>query len=545
MVGWRKQSAAIGSGTPDPSMDAAATQPVPSPIVANKPAPGLTGPKGLAPRTSYSRVNTGAPPTPDAGASGQKASQPRGLEFLPTKVAHKEKISMTTTMMQRPNLHDLIKEAMEGTASKVDISAEAMRQLENVGATTLAHTKTASAAPAQSSRVPTEYLHKLAGALDHMVKTASEGTTTIQPGKGPNALEVLETTSAGENVDVNMGGARAKIPTSPAMESSGVAKDPANAMATNATMSHPEQPEDPMHNEKSAAALYAKNLAVFGIKTAADKDDKSKTLSTGEKVLSGVLGGAGAYMGARDARAEGKSALKGGAIGALKGVPGGLVGSMAGGQAGHHIGKAVGGDKGALVGQLLGGVAGQTAGQIGSYKLLSGKKKEASILERNLAVMGIAKQAEDAINPAQISAGKTETGATPPEGVSASEEAGPSEPSDVNSQKSMISSNEAAINYTRRQAKADPKKDAGHLLNEPALSASTDTVLNEAFDHTSQAGAKIASSRMRTAAAQALLSKLAEDAKGDAKKKEKLSQGLGTPAGQSGFNAGAMGPSGM
>ncbi len=521
MVEWRKQSAAIGSGTPDPSMDAADTQPVPSPIVANKPAPGLTGPKGLAPRTSYSRVNTGAPPTPDAGASGQKASQPRGLEFLPTKVAHKEKISMTTTMMQRPNLHDLIKEAMEGTASKVDISAEAMRQLENVGATTLAHTKTASAAPAQSSRVPTEYLHKLAGALDHMVKTASEGTTTIQPGKGPNALEVLETTSAGENVDVNMGGARAKIPTSPAMESSGVAKDPANAMATNATMSHPEQPEDPMHNEKSAAALYEKNLAVFGLsKEALDKKRIVEAASSAGKKAKDVLTGAKARSLYHDLKAN---------DGAL---PSAVKEPMKA-QLKKEVGKTVGAYAG------IGGAAALAA------KAATGKKKEASILERNLAVMGIAKQAEDAINPAQISAGKTETGATPPEGVSASEEAGPSEPSDVNSQKSMISSNEAAINYTRRQAKADPKKDAGHLLNEPALSASTDTVLNEAFDHTSQAGAKIASSRMRTAAAQALLSKLAEDAKGDAKKKEKLSQGLGTPAGQSGFNAGAMGPSGM
>ncbi len=58
---------------------------------------------------------------------------------------------------------------------------------------------------------------------------------------------------------------------------------------------------------------------------------------------------------------------------------------------------------------------------------------------------------------------------------------------------------------------------------------------------------------MRTAAAQALLSKLAEEAKEEAegkkdgkkKKKEKTSMGLSTPSGQSGFQASSVGPMGM
>ena len=350
---------------------------------------------------------------------------------------------MSTTMMQRPNLHELVKEAMEGTASKVDISAEAERQLANVGE---GQVKTASSQAGDAS-VPTEYALKLAGALDYMLKRAEEGTTSIQPGKGPNTLDVLDVAASGPPIDVNQGQAKTQIPMTPPMESSGVAKDPSNAMATNDEMSHPEQPVDPMMNEgtKAAHVLYQQNRAALGLQK----------------------------------------------------------------QAGWKGGGS-------------------------------------SLLARNFTALGLYKQAEDAINSASVSAGKTETGATPPEGASASEEQVPSEPSDVNSQKAMIASNQAAIDYTKRQAKADPKKDVGHVVDEPAMSASTDTTLNQAFEHTQQAGAKIASNMMRTAAAQALLSKLAENAKVEAKsKKEKNSMGLSTPAGQSGFQAGSTGPGGM
>ena len=81
-------------------------------------------------------------------------------------------------------------------------------------------------------------------------------------------------------------------------------------------------------------------------------------------------------------------------------------------------------------------------------------------------------------------------------------------------------------NYTKRQAKADPKRDLEQLITEPALSASTDKTLDMAFDNTNAAGAKIAAARLtKTAAAHALLLKLAEEACDDKKvKKEKNSQ---------------------
>jgi hypothetical protein len=73
--------------------------------------------------------------------------------------------------------------------------------------------------------------------------------------------------------------------------------------------------------------------------------------------------------------------------------------------------------------------------------------------------------------------------------------------------------------------------------------------LAKTLDHTQQAGVKISHDLTKTAAAQALLYKLAEEAcgeKDDKKKKEKQSQlgGLGDAAGQSGFSASGL-PTGM
>lgn len=467
MAKW-KLAEAIGSGTADPVANEAAVHPVPPLAVANKPAPGQRGPAGLAPRTSYTRVNTGAPPMPDAGAQSQKSLQPRGLESLP-KLAHEE-FSMTT-MMQRPTLQDLVKEAMEGTVHKIDISMEAERQMANAGSVVREQTKTASVAAAHT---PTDYVQKLANALDYIVKTSSEG---VGVGAGPNALPVLQTTSSEENVDVgDMGEAHNTIPMTPAMQSSGVAPDAATAMATNDSANFPAQPVDPMGNEK-AASLHARNRAVLGLnKTAVD----SEALTD-------------------------------------------IAGFQA--QHGYTPEEAVEHFKREQLG-LAGGMLGVTGAAAAAALKGKGKgsNKTASILRKNFLVLGLAKQAQDL-----------------PEGVSASEEQAPSVPSDVARQESMISSNAAAIDYTRREAKSDPKSDLGKVLTEPALTSSTDSTLNQVFDHTQEAGAKISSDLMRTAAAQAILAKLAEAAKVDVKRaKEKQSQGmpgLTSPSGQSGFTS--------
>jgi hypothetical protein len=188
----------------------------------------------------------------------------------------------------------------------------------------------------------------------------------------------------------------------------------------------------------------------------------------------------------------------------------------------------------------------------GSVKELP--KEAQSTYARNLMAVGLYKQAEDAINPAKIKAGPADAqGATPPKGASPSEEGVPSEPSDVTSQKNkMLSSNQAAIDYTKRDAKGDPKKDVGDVLKEPAQTKSTDSVLEQALDHTSQAGAKISSADMtRLAGARAVLQKLAAAHQPPAKKvKKSMVPGMGggqppasspqlpsTPSQSSGFTA--------
>lgn len=128
----------------------------------------------------------------------------------------------------------------------------------------------------------------------------------------------------------------------------------------------------------------------------------------------------------------------------------------------------------------------------------------------------LAKMAEDAINPASIKAGSD----VPPDATQAGEGV-PPQPAEVSKQESMVGSNDAAMNYTKQQAKAVPKARMGEVLSEPAQKKSTDPVLHENLDAASGAGVKL-SSVEKAAAARALLQKIAEEgAKEDASPEEK------------------------
>jgi hypothetical protein len=67
--------------------------------------------------------------------------------------------------------------------------------------------------------------------------------------------------------------------------------------------------------------------------------------------------------------------------------------------------------------------------------------------------------------------------------------------SDGNQGRRLISSNEAAINATKRDAKGPVKSQLSEVLEEPALSSSTDPVLNNNLQNTGKAGVKIAAAR--------------------------------------------------
>jgi hypothetical protein len=128
------------------------------------------------------------------------------------------------------------------------------------------------------------------------------------------------------------------------------------------------------------------------------------------------------------------------------------------------------------------------------------------------------KQAEDAINPAQISAGA----AVPPETSASGEPGGQPVGGAPNGNTGLVSSNESAINYKRNAAYSGRKADLAKYWQEPALSSATDTTLQQAFSHTGEAGTKFGSApTIKVAAARALLLKLAEQAEEKKAEKEK------------------------
>ena len=395
-----KQADSVGSASPDPAVDAAAAESIPAPSISNKPPPGQTGPRGMQSRQTYSRVNTGTPQTPEAGASAQKNMAPGGLDFLPKL----SEARMNTT--PRPTIQDMVKAAMAGAISRVDITNEAIHQYGG-------EVKTASA-EYEGQSLPTDLINKLADALGYVADQIEKGaaiefsggsTAGVGAGEGPGHLHVMQAEVISSKNPSQPGQTGGRDQAGAPMESGATKTAPTNAMGTNESMRHPEQPADPM-NGKTAGALAAANL-----------DRLSK---------------------------------------------------------------------------------------VGSVQ----KTSSATQYVRNVFAQ-VVKQAEDAMNPAQISAGK-EPG--PAASGTASGEAVPTQPADVNAQTRLIESNMAAINYTKREAKRDPHEDARRVFNSPVMK---DPVLDQVWANSGKAGVKTSSRNdvVKIAAARALLSKLSASVK--------------------------------
>lgn len=455
-----------------------------------------------------------------------------------------------TTMKERPLLQDLVKGAMAGANQRLSVNLEAARQESRRGST-----KTASAAPADlTTHVPTELAVKLADALGYIGGELRK-EADLMPGEGPNALQVLEATSSEKNIDAGESGqatSQNQPPQSPPLQPDKVQEGNAGTgLQTNDETTHGEQPESPI---KNAAALAQSNLDRLQKMAKEEKPE-------GHHIRRALLGNA--TSSAIEAEKGKKLKAFGGALKhevgqSLKGT---AIGGAAGAALGAGIGALKGGKSGAGTGALLGLAGGSQVGNIaGSIRgrhgeeasRLHGEHSKHKSKESSGLVALIRKTAEDAINPATISAGKDQTGL--PDGASASGEGVPSEPADVNSQKNLISSNEAAINYTKGQAKADPKKDVNQVLNEPALTSSTDKVLDKVLDNTGAAGVKISSApagglrktAMQVGAARVLLGRMLKQAEADCSKepgKDKKSTGLApsTPQAATGANAATMG----
>lgn len=439
-----KRAEATGVPYADSAVTQASMAPVPAVAVGNKPAPGQTGPKGMAPRTNYSRVNAGSSPTADLGASTQKSLSPDSQSFLPHKVAHPEVYMSAVTHTM--TIHDLVKAAAAGVADRVAATQEAERQ-------TVAPVQATKVASATDDSIPTAYVDKLAEAMEFVVKEAA-------PGEGPNALMVTDSHVGGKNPFTPGSQGQATpahvVPKDPGLHTpSEVSKGPANALADNGSMKHPAQPV-------KLSSVTADELRKALATKVAAKEEPAKEMCKGcgkEK----------------DACSCAKTAS------AAEGVNPKLV----------------------------------------EY------------------FMRTVKLAEDAINPAKISAGA----AVAPE-TSASGQAGGAPAGGMpKGNTSLIASNDSAINYTKRDAKSGTSSAMGKLLTEPALSAAHDKTLNMAFANTPKAGVKIAGADpTRTAAARVVLEKMAAEAEEDAKKKKKESGGGFTapPVGGVAGSAGGM-----
>lgn len=387
------------------------------------------------------------------------------MNMLPVKQASVNQMGENTT--RRMSLQEMVKAAHQGVVTNARIRAEAGRQFGT--------TKEASA-PVQkvASGYSVEYVEKLAQAVEYMNeldKQANDGVT--EPGtpsahqgvgEGPNALEVSQARSGTNAIDAGATGSATPAHQSPKTPASGTHSG--NSHDPGTALETNETTILPSYPVKLSGAAPIEMIR----KTAGLRDIAHGVGDAAKETLHNVAKTPGTHMLAFGA------------------------GAAAG--AHHHAKKEASGIDSRLVDFVLG--------------------------QRKLAAE---KVAEDAINPAQISAGP----AVPPDTSESGEQGGAPAGGQPEGPRGLVGSNASAIDYTKGEAKTQTvKSDMKPIVSEPAMSSQHDNVLQKALDHTGQAGVKISSADQatKTAAARALLEKLAADV--EAKKEKKSNMGPGT-----------------
>ena len=437
------------------STGATAAFPVPTPSVSPTFAPGKQGPKGVSPRQNYSRVNTGVVPPPDAGAADQKSMAPRGAEMLPKRASAGEE--NMSKMTGQPMLQDLVKAAMVEGASRVRVSEEARLQQE----------KTAEEKCADCG------MEKHSGACK--TKKASVGVLADDGGrteKLAGALDFLAEMLLKEGASLaGPHNLTEHLQTGPPGVSEATASKPLpdhKGQGVHVVPMHPGE-QKAMKSEHGGTQME-------------NTQDHAPELKHQQiqRNYGGKHASVGAFIKAKLASDEHeKKETKG-----LEEVKKGL----------------------------------ETAEKAHKSEP---ENKEGSAPPMDLVsymTQQVEKQAEDAINPAQIAAGK----AVPPETSEAGQPGGAPAGGAPEGKTSLVASADAARNYTKGDAKAPEKKELQKYYSEPALSGEHDTVLRVAFEHSGQAGTKFgsapeggakpsqaAASSVKTAAARVLLSELA------------------------------------
>lgn len=448
----------FGEG-PQPGFQTAVA-PVPQVEIKTSLAPGKRGPIGMGPRNDFSKVNTGTTPAVDTrGGAGDLAPDSAGM------LQKRASEGSMGSMAARPTLHEMVKKAMAGAVKSVDIGREASRQATSMGE------KTASASAQEASTSGRKLdVEKLAGALDFVASELRKEGASLGGayhltehkggvGTGPGALKVTESAVPG------------KDPITPNSQGHGHTAQvgPGGALQK----STPAGPQTQMENDKDHAPGGAGHqpLAMVNQKTGSaekkcEKCGKEKCSCGDSKMASAIRERFAKVAGIKTGSAESQETA-----------------GMAEAKKGLEKAEA-------------------------AHKSEPENKKEASgFLGLATAMFPTVKVAEDAINPAKISAGA----AVPPDTREAGQAGGIQA---KGSGPGMVSSNKGAIDYKKGTAKAEAKNDSNKYWTEPALSGGTDKTLAMSFKHTGEAGTKFASAegQTKTAAARALLSKLAEAA---------------------------------
>ena len=430
--------------------------PVPTPSIEPTFAPGKRGPAGMGGRTNYSRVNTGAPPQPDAGASAQKAMPPRGAEMLP-KIAGEGSMGK---IAGRPGLQQLVKSAMATSASRASVTAEARIQSEK-----LASGSTEEPTATRQKLAGEQAVEKLAGALEFLAEEFSKEGASL--GGQYNLTEHLQESPPGvmearssTPLPDHKGQGKNVVPMHPAMQKDLPAERGATQMEDNMDEAHhlKKRQIETNYGKKTAgvAGLIRSKLAEK------DKHEKEE-----DKGIAEAKKGLEKMERAHESEPENKGEKK---------------------EAAQEKCAKCGKEKEKCA--------------CGGAKMASGE----SLVDYFLRTT---KVAEDAINPAKISAGP----AVPPETSEAGQPGGHPVGGSPKGPTNLVGSTDEARHYTKGDAYKNRREDLRKYFEEPAMSAEHDKTLQVAFENTGKAGPKIASVEgvgTKTAAAKVLLAKLAQ-----------------------------------
>lgn len=448
-------------------------------------------------------------------------------------------------------LQDLVKQAQANAMDRARIAKEAAAQQKQSSGGDCGNDSCGSKKEKDScgskmgsaEEVTTDYAMKLASAVEYAIpyipKLAAPQAppprmteTHQEPGKGPNALHVMESAVGGSPPGPGQQGKATPANTPPTH--TGTQKSTAAGPSTQVpnTINEPpggggtQQTAMPSGKGKTAEAVYAGNLEVLkkialSITPEGHEYDAGVARANEAAALQRLaLGQKHEGLGYRDP--ETNSTHSGSILKSLRGFgsasdissdPRHLAYVAAKHEQGSNAWNPWGGlatphpaEQGGT-GGIFGHVGKVTPESIAAYQASlkgGGEEKGASAPQTLVdAFLATIKQAEDAINPAQISAGP----AVEPD---ASQSGQGTPPTPNGSQ--MVGSNESAINYTKQQAKAEPKRDMSAYVSEPALASAHDNTLQQAFSHTGEAGVKMSSAEtaaMQVSRARALLENIA------------------------------------